>query len=116
MKGLLKFLDRATAHRKPAPQITPIWSSNWDGVPGDTHRYQALVGRSKDGFHPGMATAVRGSRFTRQNGMFVQWGPAVPDVQEAKQSAHSGHHLEVRGREAHLDWVARDMRPPARGR
>src|ERR1039457_3433298 len=54
---VLWLLDKATAHRSEnavMPHINPVWKSAWISVRGDQQFAQAVVGRSQEGYHPGL--------------------------------------------------------------
>jgi len=95
--------------KQATPTVKTVWQSAWCSV-GSATQVQARVGRSKEGFHAGVATA--GDRATN-----VAWGPAGPDEKSAKMIAQAaaGQALEKRSAAKEFGAMA-TITPPTRGR
>lgn len=79
-------LEQATAHRTDqvkTPKINVVWQSAWLSTGGDPNKVQAFVGRSAEGFHPGLY------RSEPNKATGVAYGAPMPTLNEAKGVAQS---------------------------
>lgn len=71
-----QLIERATTAR--VNRIREVWHSAYVSTGGGP-RVQALVGKSQEGFHPGL-----------RHGATLDWGQAFPREDEAKSIAQCG--------------------------